>query len=83
MSVRAVNLAECKEVLDQCLDGFGSTLTADTGNADEISTAIEGGFERQKYISDYLLGACITITIFMVTGLAGALLGVSLYRVLR
>jgi len=83
MSVRAVNLAECKEVLDQCLDGFGSTLTADTGNADEISTAIEGGFERQGYVSDYLLGACITITIIMVTGLAGALLGVSLYRVLR
>jgi hypothetical protein len=83
MSARAVNLAECKEVLDQCLDGFGSTLTADTGTADEIATAIDGGFDRQGYTESYLLWECISITLLMVAGLAGVLFGVFLYRVTR
>jgi hypothetical protein len=63
MSVRAVNLVECKEVLDQCLDGFGSTLTADTGTADEISAAIDDGFDRESFTQSYLVWLCVSVTL--------------------
>jgi hypothetical protein len=79
MEVRAVNLAECKESLDQCLEGFGSKLTSDTGSADEIAAAVEGGFDRQSFIEEYLQWELISITLLMLAGIALLLLGVFVY----
>lgn len=83
IDVRAVNLGECKEALDQCLDGFGSKLTSDTGSADEISAAVEDGFDRQKFIEGFLQWLVISITLFFLGAIALLLLGVFAYTIVR
>jgi len=86
MEVRAINLAECKDTLDQCLDGFGSKLTSDTGSADEISAAVDDGFDRQNFVKEYLQWELISVTILFMTGIALLVLGMfafTLYRTYR
>ena len=83
MDVRAVNLAECKDALDQCLDGFGSKLTADTGSSDEIAAAVEGGFERQDFVESYLMWELISITLMLIGGIGLLLFGIFAFTLVK
>lgn len=80
---RAINESECETILDHVLEEFGSELTSTTGNAEQISEAIDDGFDRISFIQDFLVGLVVGEVVAHVLSLAAIMLGVFVYVLYR
>ncbi|MHA1683244.1 MAG: hypothetical protein ACTSUE_20060 [Promethearchaeota archaeon] len=77
MSERAVvNETECVDLLDQCLDVLSSMVSAETGTADEIGTAIDKGDERHEFIGNFMIGLVVSIAVFVVLAIGSMFAGI-------
>jgi hypothetical protein len=71
-----INETECVDLLDQCLDVLSSMVSAETGTADEIGTAINGGDERHAFIGNFMIGLLSAISAFVVLAIGAMFAGI-------
>jgi hypothetical protein len=71
-----INSSECVDLLDTCLDVLSSMVSAETGTADEIGTAIDEGMDRQFFIGQFMIGLVASVAGFTVLAMASMVAGV-------
>jgi hypothetical protein len=76
-----INSTQCVDLLDECLDVLSSMVSAETGTADEIGTAIDEGMDRQQFITDFLVGLVAAISGFTVLAMGFMFTGVYVINV--
>ncbi len=78
-----ITSGECVDLLDECLDVLSSMVSAETGTADEIGTAIDKGMDRQRFIGDFLTILIAALVGFTVLGIGAMATGVYLILIVK
>lgn len=77
MDSRAViNSTQCVDLLDTCLDVLSSMVSAETGTADEIGTAIDLGMDRQFFDGRFMIGLVSSVAAFTVLAMGAMFVGI-------